>query len=123
MIKIMKSFTNLPIELVNNILSFDKHFRICRGIPQNIIPKDDTRYTLLKRVCRFSTHLIDISDSEGMKLTQRFYFDRLKRSDKIYGQDGIFVVITEENGGIGYYIEHTRLHGSKKHLYYSYNVK
>lgn len=119
----MRPFANLPIEIVNNILSFDKHFRICDGIPQNIIPKDDLRYTLLKRVCRFSPSLTDISDSEGIKLTQRFYFDNLKRRNKIYEQDGIFTALSEEDGEISYYIEHTRLHGPKKHLYYSYTLK
>ena len=119
----MKLFANLPIELINNILSFDKHFRICHGILQNIIPKDDLRYTLLKSVCRFSSTLTDISDSEGIKLTQRFYFDKVKQKNKIYEQDGIFIALSEEDGEINYYIEHTRLHGLKKHLYYSYIVK
>jgi hypothetical protein len=49
----MEIYTHAPIDIVNYILSFDKRFKICKGVPRTIIPKDDFRYTLLKSVCRF----------------------------------------------------------------------
>jgi hypothetical protein len=49
----MEIYTHAPIDIVNYILSFDKRFKICKGVSRSIIPKDDFRYTLLKSVCRF----------------------------------------------------------------------
>lgn len=43
----MSAFINLPVELINKILSFDKHFIIRKGEPVTIIPKDDPRCELL----------------------------------------------------------------------------
>jgi hypothetical protein len=42
-------FSKLPIELINHILSFDKHFTIRKGELVTIIPKDDPRYELLSK--------------------------------------------------------------------------
>jgi hypothetical protein len=39
----------LPNDIINNILSYDKHFIIRNGIPVSIITKDDYRYDLLKQ--------------------------------------------------------------------------
>jgi len=43
----MELFAKLPVELINTILSFDKHFIIRKGEPVTIIPKDDPRRGLL----------------------------------------------------------------------------
>lgn len=43
----MELFSRLPIELINTIISFDKHFTIRKGEPVTIIPKDDPRRELL----------------------------------------------------------------------------
>jgi len=43
----MELFSRLPVELINTILSFDKHFTIRKGEPVTIIPKDDQRRDLL----------------------------------------------------------------------------
>lgn len=43
-------FVHLPKELINHILSYDKHFKIKRGIPKTIIPKDDMRYEVLTKM-------------------------------------------------------------------------
>jgi len=46
----MNRFSLLPNELINIILSYDKHFRICKGNPISIIPKDDSRYGPLREM-------------------------------------------------------------------------
>ena len=45
-------FTQLPNELINVILSYNKHFKIRKGEPVTIIPRDDERFTLLSTVPR-----------------------------------------------------------------------
>jgi vancomycin permeability regulator SanA len=113
---------SLPKELINTILSFDKHFRIDRGIPISIISKDDSRYTVVKSICRFSSFL-DIIDFDGIRITQRFYLSRPLISVKnLHAQDQIFVVISERKKEISYFIEHTRINNKKKHLYYGYHL-
>ena len=39
----------LPNDIVNNILSYDKHFIIRKGIPVSIITKDDYRYSVIQK--------------------------------------------------------------------------
>ena len=39
----------LPNDIINNILSYDKHFIIRKGVPVSIITNDDYRYNLLKQ--------------------------------------------------------------------------
>lgn len=41
--------SKLPNDIINNILSYDKHFIIRKGEPVSIITKDDYRYNLLKQ--------------------------------------------------------------------------
>ena len=119
----MEIFVTLPKEIINIILSFDKHFRFHRGIPISIIPKDDSRYTLLKSVCRFSSGFLDIINFGGIRITQRFYLSRpLINVKKLHDQDQIFLVITERRNGISYFIEHTRINNKKKHLRYGYHL-
>jgi hypothetical protein len=45
----LKLFSNLPMELIKNILTFNKNFVIRRGeiITVQKIPKNDTRYNML----------------------------------------------------------------------------
>uniref|UniRef100_A0A6C0BBG1 Uncharacterized protein n=1 Tax=viral metagenome TaxID=1070528 RepID=A0A6C0BBG1_9ZZZZ len=119
----MALFANLPKEIINIILSFDKHFRIDRGILISIVPKDDFRYTLLKSVCRFSSSFLDIMNFGGIRITQRSYLSRpLINVKKLYDQDQIYVIITETKNGISYFIEHTRIINKKKHLRYKYHL-
>lgn len=116
-------FANLPKELINIILSFDKHFRIDHGIPISIVSKDDSRYALLKSVCRFSSGFLDVMNFGGIRITQRSYLSRpLINVKKLHDQDQIYVVITETKNGISYFIEHTRIINNKKHLRYCYNL-
>jgi hypothetical protein len=47
----MDSFSNLPMDVVNTILSYNKNFAIRKGVAVTIIPKDDYRYKInYKRV-------------------------------------------------------------------------
>lgn len=38
--------SKLPTELKNNILEYDKHFKIRKGIAVGVIPRDDYRYRI-----------------------------------------------------------------------------
>lgn len=40
------------MDIVNHILSYDDRFKIRNGIPLSIIPKDDFRYSILKKITR-----------------------------------------------------------------------
>ena len=42
----MKLFSNLPMDVINVILSYDKNFTIRKGIAATIIAKDDYRYKI-----------------------------------------------------------------------------
>ena len=59
----MNCFANAPIDVINYILSFDNRFRISNGTPISIVPKDDPRYSILKKVCRFHNYFI-VSDNQ-----------------------------------------------------------
>jgi len=39
----------LPNDIINNILSYDKHFIIRKGEPVSIIAKDDYRYVVIQK--------------------------------------------------------------------------
>jgi len=39
----------LPNDIINNILSYDKHFIIRKGEPVSIITKDDYRYVVIQK--------------------------------------------------------------------------
>ena len=43
-------FNKLPNDLINVILSYNKHFKIRKGEPVTIIPRDDERYVLLSTI-------------------------------------------------------------------------
>jgi hypothetical protein len=45
----MKNTYRLSDDIINNILSYDKHFIIRNGKLVSIIPKDDYRYTMLEK--------------------------------------------------------------------------
>jgi hypothetical protein len=42
----MDAFSNLPMDVVNIILSYNKNFTIRKGVAVTIIPKDDYRYKI-----------------------------------------------------------------------------
>jgi len=41
--------SKLPNDIINNILSYDKHFIIRKGVPVSIITKDDYRYAVIEK--------------------------------------------------------------------------
>ena len=43
----MDLFTKLPPDIINHIISFDKHFILRKGELVSVIPKDDERYKIL----------------------------------------------------------------------------
>jgi len=45
----LSTLSALSEDIINIILSYDKHFIIRKGRPINIIPKDDIRYKLLQQ--------------------------------------------------------------------------
>jgi hypothetical protein len=49
-IYVMFLFSNLPNDLINYILTFDKHFIIRKDEIVSVIPKDDYRYNLLNYI-------------------------------------------------------------------------
>lgn len=86
----------LPMDVINHILSYNKHFRIRKGKIVNIIPKDDERINILMTIPIFKTNYIFIK-KEGHydvyidSVPCRDYFiwrmvvcDTLKNANKIY---------------------------------------
>ena len=43
----MELFSKLHIDIINHIISFDKHFIVRKGQLISVIPKDDERYKIL----------------------------------------------------------------------------
>ena len=118
----MKFFANLPIEIVNNILSYDNRFRIWNGIARSIIPKTDFRYQLLKKVCKFHEYYIGISGSSS-KNAEKYFLGHPPLEDIRYLQDSMYVIRKEQKMSCEIYIEHVRcINGQKKYLYYSYII-
>lgn len=117
----MYVFAKLPFDIINNVLSFDERFRIHQGIPINIIPKYDFRYTLLKRICRFCKHY-DYKDEFCKKTIQRNVFGKEREEDSRL-QDNIYVIILEKKMKVSIYIQHYRyIEGKRRYIYYSYDI-
>jgi len=116
----MKCFANAPIDIVNCILSFDGRFRISNGVPINIIPKDDYRYTILKRVCKFQHYC----EKMGKQRIYRYSLTEPPSGKLSYLQDCLYAIFVEKKMQTEVYIEHNRYITSseKKHLYYSYKI-
>jgi len=69
----MDAFSNLHMDVINNILSYDKNFTIRKGNAVTIIPKDDYRYKInYKKV-----PIVKINDQYGrtydVKLGKNFH--------------------------------------------------
>ena len=116
----MNYFGKIPIDIINHILSFDNRFRISNGVPIGIIPKDDYRYNILKKVCKFH----DYSMQMGKRRIERYSLTEIPCKPLSYLQDSLYVILLQKRMQTKIYIEHTRhvTFSEKKHLYYSYEI-
>ena len=57
-------FTKLPNDIINHIITYDKHFIIRKNKLVSIIPKDDYRYSLLHYNCLSLSRIVNISKKE-----------------------------------------------------------
>lgn len=69
----------LPIDVINNILSFDMHFTIRNGEAITIIPKDDIRYSMIK---------------EKSLIKQKIVYPLLKRGESKITKNGKETIIS-----------------------------
>jgi hypothetical protein len=115
----MNCLANAPIDVINYILSFDNRFRISNGIPISIIPKDDPRYSILKKVCRFHNYFI-VSDNQRI---DRYALGQPPCKPLSFLQDSLYIIIKQQKNNVSLYVEHRRItDGKQEHLYYSYTI-
>jgi len=97
----MVSFINTPNDIINYILSFDNRFRISNGVPISIIPNDDIRYTMLKKVCRFSWKKLQSDDGNFAEI-----FTLSERSENIRKFNTICFIMFENKDTINILFEY-----------------
>jgi hypothetical protein len=118
----MNCFASAPLDIVNYILSFDNRFRISNGIPISIVPKDDPRYTILKKVCRFHDYYINFDGSERERI-DRWALGSKPCKVLSFLQDSFYVILVQRKNKISFNLEHRRVTIDKTtHLYYSYDI-
>jgi len=72
-------FSNLPDDIKNHILSFDKHFKIRRGQLVSVISKDDFRYNILYYSIN---HLINSHQKNEHQINFRYNLHNLYNIDR-----------------------------------------
>jgi hypothetical protein len=118
----MKCFANAPQDVVNYILSFDNRFRISNGIPISIVPKDDPRYTILKKICRFHDYCVKYDDS-GRQRIDRWSLGSKPCKSLSFLQDSFYVIMAQRKNRASFHVEHRQITIDKTtHLYYSYDI-
>ena len=118
----MNCFANAPLDVVNYILSFDNRFRISNGIPISIVPKDDPRYSILKKVCRFHDYCVKYDGSERERI-DRWVLGSKPCKSLSFLQDSFYVILLQRKNKISFNLEHRRVTIDKTtHLYYSYTI-
>ena len=116
------SLINLPLDIVNHILSFDNRFRISKGVPISIIPDDDPRYVILKKVCRFHDYYVKHGGSEKQRI-DRWSLGYKPCKALSFLQDSFYVIMVQRKNKISFNVEHRRVTIDKTtHLYYSYEI-
>jgi hypothetical protein len=88
-------FCNLPENIINNILLYDEHFIMRKGVLISIIPKTDNRYKLLK----FITLKLDCVEKIHNATRYNYYFHNLYDYEgrQQNNSDLIQVTINENN--------------------------
>jgi hypothetical protein len=66
-------FCNLPHDIINNILLYNEHFIMRKGVIISIIPKTDNRYKLLK----FITLKLGYIENFNNEIRYNYYFHNL----------------------------------------------
>jgi hypothetical protein len=121
-------FSNLPLDIIKYIITFDKHFILRNGEIISIIPKDDYRYNLL--------HYITLKEEDNWIFIQEHryeyimpnLYDIIERKDQSIENDITSVAISNnDNGSIKYSIYIGRLkpknkYMKKKQIYYKGNL-
>lgn len=115
----MHYFANAPLDIINHILSFDNRFRISKGVSISIIPKDDLRYTILKKVCRFHDYCVKYDNQR----IDRWALGSKPCKALSFLQDSFYVILAQRKNYVSFHIEHRRITQEKiTHLYYSYTI-
>ena len=114
---------NLPLDIINHILSFDNRFRISKGVPISIVPKDDPRYVMLKKVCRFHNYCVKFDDNERQRIDRWTLGSNPCKTVLSFLQDSFYVIMVHRKNKVTLRVEHRRVTIDKTtHLYYSYEI-
>jgi hypothetical protein len=104
----MISVSQLPIDIINHILTYDKRFIVRRGQPISIIPKDDERYRILHTVTRIIPRTPNnYSDGKlinGFYDKSRFYYRYWIGHESGIETDTMSVYINENKWSVMYSI-------------------
>lgn len=94
-------FADLPLDLIKNILLFDKHFIIRKNEIVTIIPKDDKRYSILNYIV-----LEKDKEYHWDKNTYKYIFLNYynKPTPNSVGNDSIYVTVYIKNKTVEYVI-------------------
>ena len=95
-------FSNLPDDIIKNILLYDDHFIMRKGEIISIIPKKDYRYNLLNFI---TLNPVYVNDYRTATTTAyKYYFPNLYNYEgrQMNNSDLIQLYITENNDGIHY---------------------
>lgn len=95
-------FSELPYDLIKNILLYDEHFIIRKGVITSIISKTDYRYKLL----HFFIPKLRIKENLHKKIKYTYHFPNLYNYEgrQAHNSDLIDIIINECNNNIKYSI-------------------
>ena len=95
-------FCNLPDDIIKNILLYDEHFIMRKGVIVSIIPKTDYRYELLK----FTTLSLRYIETYNNTIRYNYYFPNLYNYDgrSVYNPDMIQVNMNDYKDFVKYSI-------------------
>lgn len=93
-------FCNLPDDIIKNILLYDKHFIMRKGVIVSIIPKTDYRYNLLNFI---TLHLNHVENSNNT-IKYKYHFHNLYNyhGRSVYNPDMIQINMNEYTDFVTY---------------------